>query len=279
MQLKSLSNSDQPIIRTFLNQDPISNLYLIDLIDRQGIDYWGMHRWNGIFSEEQLIALNADIACSHPTQPCKLSVPVGDETGCRLLGEETAKMGGSERIMAEKLAADAFYQGLGAPQARIYYDEKLLLADAHPEGLFLHLVPAKKEQLETLIEYTAHMRIEDEGFDPRERDHDLWRKTIQVLIAQRRILVHNIRDEIVFVLEVGTRSRIGAQVGSTYVPPQYRGKGIGTKGMRGAIVSLRKDSDFITLLVHKENHIAYKCHTSAGWKYYNDFRVIEMDLF
>ena len=280
MQLKTLRNPDQPIIRDFLGVDPISNLYLLDLIDRQGIDYWGMHRWNGVFDQDaQLISLNVDIACSLPNHPCKLSVPVGNEAGCELLGKYTASQGGSERIMAERRPSDAFYKGLGMPKARIFYDEELLIADSFPSEPFLPLQPAKKEQLETLIEYTALMRVEDEGFDPRERDYDLWEKTITILIAQQRILVHTIQDEIVFVTEIGTRAKRGAQIGSIYVPPEHRKKGLGTKGMRGVIASLIDNSSFLTLLVHRENKAAYQCHLKAGWKYHNDFRVIEMDLF
>lgn len=280
MKIKQLSNSDQSIIRSFLEKDPISNLYLLDLIDRQGIDYWGMHRWEGAFNDnEELIAINADIACTRQNHPCKLSVPVGEKTACERLGERTAQRGGCERVMAERDASDAFYKGLGSPKARIYYEEELLLADSHPQESYLQLVPAKKEQLEILIEYTALMRVEDEGFDPRERDLDLWTKTISILIAQERILVHNIYDEIVFVAEVGTRSQIGAQIGSIYVPKKYRRKGLGVRGMRGIVALLLKKSDFLTLLVHKENKPAYNCHIKAGWKYHADFRVIEMDIF
>ena len=279
MQIKKLTNSDQPIIRAFLKQDPISNLYLLDLIDRQGIDYWGMHRWEGAFEKDTLIALNVDIACLQPNQPCKLSVPVGDEKACLLLGQRTATLGGCERIMSERNASDAFYQGLGSPKARIYYDEELLLADSPPEGEYLQLVPAHKAQLERLIEYTALMRVEDEGFDPRERDLNLWVNTISVLIAQKRILVHTISGEIVFVAEVGTRCKMGAQVGSIYVPEKYRRKGLGVKGMKGLVAALIANSDFLTLLVNKENKPAYHCHLKAGWKYHANFRVIEMDIF
>ncbi len=279
MQIKKLTNSDQPIIRSFLKQDPISNLYLLDLIDRQGIDYWGMHRWEGAFEKDALIALNVDIACIQPNQPCKLSVPIGDENACLLLGQRTAQLGGCERIMSERKASDAFYKGLGSPKARIYYDEELLLADNPPEGDYLQLIPAHKTQLEKLIEYTALMRVEDEGFDPRERDLNLWVNTISVLIAQKRILVHTISDEIVFVAEVGTRCKMGAQVGSIYVPQKYRRKGFGVKGMKGLVAALIVNSNFLTLLVNKENKPAYHCHIKAGWKYHANFRVIEMDIF
>ena len=280
MIIKKLSNQDQPIIRTFLEQDPMSNLYLLDLIDRQGIDYWGMHRWSGVFVENgDLVALNADIACAQPNQPCKLSVPVGDPAGCQLLGERTAKLGGCERLMAESEPADAFYQGLGTPKTRMNYREQLLFSNSTTDASSLLVTAATTKWEAILIEYTALMRVEDEGYDPRERDLDLWTRTIQVLIAQKRILIHESNDEIVFVIEVGTRAKIGAQIGSTYVPPKFRNQGIGTKGMRGVINHLLKESQCITMLVNEKNKPAMRCYEKSGWKYHKDFLVIEMDVF
>ena len=46
--IRPLTNADIERIRPLLNQYPVANLYLRDLIDRQGIDYFGLHRWMGL---------------------------------------------------------------------------------------------------------------------------------------------------------------------------------------------------------------------------------------
>ena len=70
--IRPLTNADIERIRPLLNQYPVANLYLRDLIDRQGIDYFGLHRWMGAFENDILVALNADIAAVNPKVPCKL---------------------------------------------------------------------------------------------------------------------------------------------------------------------------------------------------------------
>lgn len=280
MKIISLQNSHQTSIRSFLHEDPVSNLYLLDLLDRQGVDYWGMHRWTAISDDDgKLIALNVDIACIQPNSPCKLSVPVGDPIGCKILGQLTASKGGCERIMAERIAADAFYEGMGKPKTRIFYNELLLWNNTIPTEECAELEPATKEDLEQLIEYTALMRVEDEGFDPRERDLALWQKTVAVLISQQRILVHKQNNAIAFVIEIGTRCARGVQIGSTYVPPQFRKQGIATRGMRAIVQHALQKSTFVSLLVHEENIPAMKTYQRTGWKHHSDYRVIEMDLF
>jgi len=276
MTIRSLHNQDQQIIRPFLEQDRLSNLYLIDLLDRQGIDFWGFCRWTGFFENSKLIALNVDISCLDPNSPCKMSVPVGDPSSCVALGENTKTLGSTERILSELAATDGFYQGLGKPDYRLIQKQRLLWTDRHLPGKSLSLRPANIEELSVLVTYTAQMRIEDEEYDPRERDQQLWRKTVQALIAQRRILVGESGDEICFVVEVGTRCEMGAQIGSTFVPQRYRKQGFGSQGMRGAVEFLLPSCTLISLLAHEGNIPAMACHRRAGFTDATAFRLVEM---
>ena len=277
MHILQLQNRYIESVQDFLARDPISNLYLLDLIDRQGIDFWGLHRWTGAFKQGKLIALNADIACLEQGLPAKLSVPVGDPNACRLLGEQTASQGGTERIMAERTAALAFYDGLGSPQYRISYAQQLLYTQSEPENA-LPLEAATQADYEQLVEYTALLRIEDEEFDPRERDFDLWKQTVSILISQQRILIHKKNNEIVFVVEIGTRSQRGAQVGSIYVPPQFRRKGFALSGVHGTTKALIQQCSLISLLVNEHNIPARRCYDKAGWIVHSNFQLIEMDI-
>ena len=276
--IRKLHNADTKQIQQLLQQDPKANLYLLDLLDRQGVDYWGLHRWIGAFHKGKLVSVNADIACVQPNHPCKLSVPFGDKEGCRLLGEYTKAQGGTERIMAERIASDAFYIGLGSPAYSIKQDQKLMYAEQSLGHPFLSLEPAKKEEFPIIFEYTALMRVEDEGYDPRVRDYNLWHKTVEVLMAQQRIWVSRLHttNDINFVIEVGTRCSYGAQVGSVYVPPPHRGHGIGPQGMRGIVEVLLQQSSMVTLLVHEENAPACRCYDKAGFHNGTLFRLFEM---
>ena len=177
--------------------------------------------------------------------------------------------------MAPRKPADSFYEGLGAPQHRIFHDQRLFWTPEVLPGSSLQLVPAPIEQLDLLIEYTAHMRIEDEDYDPRQRDLALWKKTIAVLLSQQRILVGYFEQEICFLIEVGTRCSFGAQIGGTYVPPKFRRNGFGVRGMKGAVQHLHPVCKQISLLVNEQNLPAVSCYRKAGFLRGAAFRLID----
>ena len=135
------------------------------------------------------------------------------------------------------------------------------------EGDRVAIRPATKGMLTELIESTALMRLEDEGIDPRKHDYDLWHQTIEVLIAQRRIWIATDQGQLAFVIEIGTRCSKGTQIGSTYVPPKFRGQGIATRGMRAIVNHLLQDTEFVSLLVNEGNTPARKCYERVGFQY------------
>ena len=270
---RTLTNTDTPQIVALLEQSPVTNLYLRDLLDRQGVDYWGLHRWMGAFDENTLVALNVDVACTRPNEPCKLSVPVGLPEACIVLGEYTAAQGGVERIMAERAASQGFWQGLGYPTPLINHPQHVMSISAKSDGPSLSIRPATKSLLRELIESTALMRLEDEGHDPRKKDLGLWQQTIEVLIAQRRIWVATENDQLSFVIEIGTRCSKGTQIGSTFVPKKFRGRGYATRGMRAIVNHLLQDTAFVSLLVNEGNIPARKCYERVGFEYGDAYQL------
>jgi GNAT superfamily N-acetyltransferase len=274
--VRLLTNEDQEIIRFFLQKDELSNLYLLDLLDRQGIDYWGFCRWHGFFNQQKLIALNVDISCLQKNEPCKLSIPIGDKEACNVLGYTTKQHGGTEKILSEREASDGFYSGLESPPYRIIQSQKLFYTNKLLEGDFLPLRPAQEQEFTFLYNSTAQMRLEDEQYDPRVKNAELWTKTVQALLAQQRILIGEKDGTPCFVIEVGTRCKIGAQVGSTYVLPEFRRQGLSVRGMRGLVRSLLPTCNRISLLAHEENIPAIACYRRAGFIESTPFRLIEL---
>ncbi len=271
---RTLTNTDNSQITSLLDQAPVTNLYIRDLVDRQGIDYWGLHRWMGAFEGNRLVALNVDIACTQPNTPCKLSVPVGSTEACVAFGQYTASKGGVERIMAERGASQGFWQGLGSPKPLIDHPQDVMFISEKSEGDTLNIRPATKNHLKDLVESTALMRLEDEGQDPRTKDYSLWQRTIEVLVAQRRIWIATEDDQLAFVIEIGTRCSKGTQIGSTYVPKKFRGRGYATQGMRAIVNNLLGDTQFVSLLVNEGNIPARKCYQRVGFQYGDPYQLL-----
>ena len=270
---RTLTNADATHIVPFLERAPVTNLYIRDLLDRQGIDYWGLHRWMGAFDNDQLVGLNVDVACTQPNTPCKLSVPIGPREVCVGFGQYTASQGGVERIMAEREASHGFWQGLGSPTPTIDHPQHVMSIATPSEGATLSIRPATKSLLIQLIESTALMRLEDEGIDPRTKDLALWQQTIEILIAQRRIWVATEGHDLTFVIEIGTRCSKGTQIGSTYVPKKFRGRGYSTQGMRAIVNHLLRDTAFVSLLVNEGNTPARKCYERVGFEYGDAYQL------
>ena len=75
------------------------------------------------------------------------------------------------------------------------------------------------------------------------------------------------------MIEIGTRCSKGTQIGSTYVPPQFRGQGMATKGMRAIVNHLLQDTEFVSLLVNEGNTPARKCYERVGFEYGPDYQL------
>ena len=131
--IRPLTNADIERIWPLLNQYPVANLYLRDLIDRQGIDYFGLHRWMGAFENDTLVALNADIAAVNPNVPCKLSVS--------LVSQKLALPLVTSLLTKAALSASChfwihrrFWQGLGTPTPLINHPQHVMSIRKHSDG-------------------------------------------------------------------------------------------------------------------------------------------------
>ena len=78
-----------------------------------------------------------------------------------------------------------------------------------------------------------------------------------------------------FVVHVGFRTPLGAQVGGTYVWPEDRGQGIATRAMRGLVRTLLGDGvPRITLHADEANTAAIRCYAAAGFLPHVPFRLM-----
>jgi len=54
-----------------------------------------------------------------------LAVPAGDPDGCEAIGTALGPFGPIRMVVGPRQACDAFWRGLGDPQARIRYEQRL----------------------------------------------------------------------------------------------------------------------------------------------------------
>ena len=84
--------------------------------------------------------------------------------------------------------------------------------------------------------------------------------------------------QIAFSMNVGTQSPLGVQVGSIFVPPHLRRRGIANQSHARCQSSLLRQSAMVTLLVRKDNIPAIRAYQNANYIGHTDFRLAELNL-
>lgn len=271
-----LSNSDHfHDAFQLLYEEPVCNLYQLDLLKSR--IHMQQLEWTAVYQNTKMIAVCVSSNRFFPGFPARMSVPYGDSQACTLLGQWEQERGGTLNIFAEEKASRAFYEGLGTPQAFIDSRERLFFADFKPEqGTYLPLRCAHLEEWERLIDMAAQMQQEDLGIDPLRAHPESFRVTFQTRLKEKRVLVGEVEGQVGFMIDVGTRCKMGTQVGSIFVPDTFRGQGLAVRGVRGCLQFLISGTSFVSLLCRESNIPAIKTHRRTGFTEGMAFRMISM---
>lgn len=258
----------------FLAPEPLVNLFLLDLLDRRGLGSWTLEEWYGAFEGRTLTAAALFIGRMAPGGPARLAVASGDPAACALIGERARHSGPVDMMIGPRAQTDALWWALEAGEPSVFYNQRMYLCEAPPEGPGLPLRPARPDELRQLMLLSAEMMAEDLGVDPLKKEPGQHAMAVRSRIEEGRTLIGEQDGEIVFVLDVGTRRPEGAQVGGTYVPPRARRKGIATRGMRSALRRLLVEHRSVSLHVNEANFAAVRCYERAGFERGVPFRLL-----
>ena len=207
------------------------------------------------------------------------ALPAGEPAACGLLGQRLMLRGGSRLVVGARAACDALWLGMNKPWFRITYDQRLYVCDRVPEGPTLPVELARPTDVEDLVPMHSGMLHEDlqvplEGIDELAQWSSIHRtvSTGRYLVVRGGTVDHPLR----FCIDIGPAASSGAQVGGTYVPRPFRGKGVATAAMRGVIRYLLEARGLarVTLHVHENNLAAVGCYTRAGFRAEQAFRLM-----
>jgi len=262
-------------VRALLERRPEVNLFTLSVLWRQGLPTDQGAVWLGAFDEDGVL-VSVVFAPAGSGGPLGTAVPEGRADGVRLLGRHLHELGGTHCVVGPREASDALWAGLGDPPRRISYDQRLYVLREVSEGPTLPVELATLDDLACVAEHAGAMLGEDLGLDPRAADPAGHVHRVRQRIRRGSTLVVREGSDIVFQIDVGTDGSLGAQVGGTYVPPAWRGRGIATRAMRGVGRRLLRRRPMVTLHVNEANLPAVRTYERAGFDRSAPFRLVSI---
>ena len=143
--------------------------------------------------------------------------------------------------------------------------------DLDSNGSVLHIEPAQMYDFEEIYTNSGLMILEDLGYNPCETQPQRQKELIAKRIEEHRILIAKIENKIAFQIEVGVLLSIGCQVGSTYIPSQFRGQGLSL----GACRYLLEQTQSVNLYVHTDNIPAQRCYQKQAFEKNAKYRLVK----
>jgi predicted GNAT family acetyltransferase len=270
-----LTPADVPEARELLSRDLVTNLFLLDKLEKTGFSVHCRDRWVGSRAPDGSLMALAYTARDRVGRPADTVVPWGDPAHCPALGARIREEGGTRMLVGPRRACDAVWVGLGRPTSRRHHEQRLYVVDRVPEGEHAPVARATLDDVAQLTEMQAGMLGEDLGIAREDLDLDILTRRVREKVLTGTTWVVREQGRVVFAVSVGFRSPRGAQLGGTYVWPDDRGRGVATRAVRGVVRTLIGDGVArVTLHVHEANTPAVRCYVSAGFRPHAPFRLM-----
>ncbi len=249
-----------------LRQQAAINLFLLGFLEMHGLD---RACWIGASQDEELAGVALLV-------PGRLLVPYCPNP------EHGAAIGRFMRpryrpcmVVGPRAECDTLWSAWSELPAQRSYDQRLYVCTEPPKGLDpTGFRQARLDEAPVVAHNSGQMEQEDLGRNPHEADPEMHTRVVRDRIEAGRTWVIEQDGSIVFQINVGTQTALGCQVGGTWVPPDHRGQGLATIGMRAVCRLLLRDHPRITLHVNEANTPAVVVYERSGFVRDAPFRLM-----
>ncbi|QRK13077.1 DUF4081 domain-containing protein [Archangium violaceum] len=225
--VQQLVAKDTDALRALLAKDPAHNLYLLGLLQEYGIasadnrcsfSYWG--RFDGK-------TLTAAVFVGGSGGLVVPSASDGAFTG--VIADALAERVRLKGSVGEKPAVDALVRSLCVGKPRLSKTYRLFSVSADDLGPFTNplLRLAREEDVPRLMPLAAGAIREIHDRDALAEDPHFEARVAQRVRARRTYVLEE-NGELVFKVDIGSRSQFGAELEALYTVPSQRGKGHAT---------------------------------------------------
>ncbi len=250
-EIELLSGSALDELRSLLGKDPVQNLYALGVLEEHGAggaarspSFYGL-RENGRLTAAALVGGNGALAV-----PC-----VFDPDAVTALGEFLCDRIRLRGAFGERYAVDAFTRAAGHFKTRTSRPQRLFAASADDLGPFVcpQLRPAEAGDLARLVELSGAAAKEVHGSEFELGDLSHLERRVEARIAAGRTWVLDDGPNLIMKIDLGVRSRHGAEVEGVYTVPESRGRGISTNALGQLCRSLLSALPRMTIRVDEKD--------------------------
>ncbi len=267
MTVQRLNHVHEPAVAALLRADPVQNLFLLGFLDASSLS---RGFWYGTFDQGRLTSTALIL-------PARLAVPWAPAPAdAGAIGEHLRGRHPASMMVGPREACDALWEAWieGIVPDR-FYDQRLYVCRDALEGPpIAGFRKAHLGEWQAIAANAGRMEEEDLGRNPAADFPELHEQVVRDRIRNGKTWVIERDKRILFQINVGTATPIGCQVGGTWVPPEFRGQGLATDGMKELVRRLLPKHSIVTLHVNEANTPAVKVYENAGFERHAPFRLI-----
>ncbi|PTL82311.1 GNAT family N-acetyltransferase [Vitiosangium sp. GDMCC 1.1324] len=262
--VQQLAARDSDALRALLAKDPVHNLYLLGLLQefgiasgdhRSSITYWG--RFDGK-------TLTAAVFVGGGGGLVVPSASDGAHTG--VIADALAERVRLKATVGEKPAVDALVRSLCAGKPRLSKTYRLFSVSADDLGPFTNplLRLAREDEVPRLMPLAIGAVKEIYERDALAEDPHFEARVAQRVRARRTYVLEE-NGELVFKVDIGSRSQFGAELESLYTVPSQRGKGHATLCLGQISRFLLSSLPRLTLRIEEKNESLARIARKVGY--------------
>ena len=266
--VRPIGREDQPRVLTALDRNPVRDVFIASRILHDGaLTAFGPSPLWGAFDDGRLQGL---------LHVGPNLVPATDDQGaCQALAAAAGGLYPTRMVVGERVTVELLWSLIGSsyPAPRevrrrqfVYaVDPDLLVRDPHGRGRGIARLAERSDE-DRVLRLSAAMYTEEMGENPLARDPDGYRRRVRMLISRGWTYVYEQAGQLQFKMDVGCASHHTAQIQGVYVPPELRGRGVGTTAMAACCDLALDRHPNLSLYVNDFNTPAVALYERIGFR-------------
>jgi uncharacterized protein len=232
-QVRPIGRKDEAVALEALDRNPVRDVFIASRILHDGaLTTFGPSPLWGAFEDGHLRGM------LHVGP--NLVPATDDQAACEALAAAAGGLYPTRMVVGERVTVELLWSLIGPsyPAPRevrrrqfVYAVEPdLLVHDRHARGRGIARLAERSDE-DRVLRLSAAMYTEEMGENPMARDPDGYRRRVRMLISRGWTYVYEQSGQLQFKMDVGCASHHTAQIQGVYVPPELRGRGVGTTAM------------------------------------------------